>query len=343
MNTAPAPRKADFTQELAAYEGQIAAALPSHIPLERFKRVIITAVNQNPELVGADRRSLFISCVRAAQDGLLPDSREAALVIFRDKKRGLETVQYMPMVQGILKKVRNTGDLATISAHVVYRNDVFSYALGDDEHITHRPALQDRGVPIGAYAIARLKDGSVQREFMTIEEIEKARAVSRAGKSEYGPWTQWWSEMARKTVVRRLAKYLPSSSDLDRILANDETMELDSADAQPRDVTPRPTRAEFSPAPQPQAIPEEHRMPPLLLTDFDGEVTEFAVPAEYAQALAATFAAAPDAFTVSALWDENSEQVNRLLDDFDRQDLADIAREAYQQASAARRENGARQ
>src|SRR5690349_12093399 len=64
----------------------LALALPKHIPVERFKRVILTALNLNPDLVGADRRSLFNAAQKAAQDGLVPDGREGALVIFNDRK-----------------------------------------------------------------------------------------------------------------------------------------------------------------------------------------------------------------------------------------------------------------
>jgi len=194
------------------------AALPPQIPVEKFIRTTLTAIQMQPELLDTDRRSLLGSCMKAAQDGLIPDGREAALVIFRTKE-GPKT-QYMPMVGGILKKMRNSGELATISANVVYQNDQFDYALGDYEQITHKPFLgSDRGKPIAVYAIARTKDGAVYREVMSVADVEKVRQSSRAKDS--GPWTQWWDEMARKTVIRRIAKRLPSSADLDSVLASD--------------------------------------------------------------------------------------------------------------------------
>jgi len=198
---------------------QFTAALPPHISVEKFQRVAITAIQQAPALLQADRTSLFQSCIRAAQDGLLPDGREAALVVFGKQ------VQYMPMVAGVLKKVRNSGELSTIAAHVVYEGDDFTYELGDSERIVHRPTLQKRGKPIAVYAVAHLKDGSVQREVMSVEEVEEVRNVSRAKNA--GPWQTWWSEMARKTVLRRLSKYLPQSTDRDglsEVLERDEPL-----------------------------------------------------------------------------------------------------------------------
>jgi recombination protein RecT len=199
------------------------AALPPQIPVQRFIRTLITTVQMQPDLLQADRRTLFAACMKAAQDGLLLDGREAAPVIFRKKDRDggwTSVVQYMPMIGGILKKMRNSGELASINAHVVYDADLFEYELGDNEEIKHKPHLgPNRGKPIAAYAIARTKDGSVWREVMGVEEIEKVRAVSRA--KESGPWVSFWDEMARKTVIRRLAKRLPSSADIDQVFDSD--------------------------------------------------------------------------------------------------------------------------
>lgn len=193
-------------------------ALPPQIPVEKFIRTTLTAVQMQPDLLSADRKSLLGSTMRAAQDGLLCDGREAALVIFNTKEG--KKVQYMPMVGGILKKIRNSGELASISAQVVYEQDHFEYTLGDDEHISHKPYLgSGRGKPIAVYAIAKTKDHAIYREVMSVADVEKVRAASRAGK--FGPWVDWWDEMAKKTVIRRLAKRLPSSADLDNVLAAD--------------------------------------------------------------------------------------------------------------------------
>ena len=205
--------------DLGRMTGEFSAVLPPQIPAERFIRTIVTAVQMDPSLLMADRRSLYGSCMKAAQDGLQLDGREAALVIFKDRKNGGSKVQYMPMVGGILKKIRNSGEISTISAHVVYSNDEFEYELGDSERITHKPRLEDRGQPIAVYAIARGRDGGVYREVMSVAEVRKVQSVSRSRDS--GPWSSWWDEMARKTVVRRLAKYLPTTIDLDQTLSND--------------------------------------------------------------------------------------------------------------------------
>lgn len=206
-------------QNLEVMAPQLVAALPQHVTVEKFTRVAMTAIQQNPTLQNADRASLFGAVTKLAQDGLLPDGREAALVMFGNK------AQAMPMIAGVLKKIRQSGEVAKISAQVVYENDIFEVSYGFDEDVRHQPPAlnKPRGEPIGAYATAVLKDGSKLLEVMSHEEIEKVRNVSRAGKN--GPWVQWWGEMARKTVMRRLSKRLPMSTDLEHdVWQRDDTM-----------------------------------------------------------------------------------------------------------------------
>ena len=205
-----------LNDQISTREDQFKAALPAHIPVERFKRVLLTAVQNNPNLMNLDRQSFFNAAMRSAQDGLLPDGREGAIVEFKGK------AQWMPMIGGLRKKVRNSGEIATWEAHVVYENDDFLYELGDEPILRHKPTMGERGKPIAAYSIAVLKSGERSREVMTIAEIEKVRSVSRA--KDNGPWVQWWGEMARKTVARRHSRVLPMSTDLDDLMRRDDDL-----------------------------------------------------------------------------------------------------------------------
>lgn len=235
MTTALAPIDA-IRAEMTRMNGEFHKALPQQIPVERFIRTAITAVQMEPSLMQADRRSLFAACMKAAQDGLLVDGREAALVKYGER------VQYMPMVNGILKKLRQSGQLLSINAHVVYENDTFEFELGDNERIVHKPALLNRGRPIAVYAIAYTTEGGAYREVMSVADIESIRNLSRSGNSS--PWKNHWPEMAKKTVVRRICKRLPSSTDIDSVLlADNEHYDLSRQAAQPEaPAQPRTSR-----------------------------------------------------------------------------------------------------
>ena len=215
-------------------------ALPPDVSVDQFTRVVLTALQQNQELMGVDdKQSLYNSCVKAAQDGLLPDGREGALVIFnkKDGNNWRKGVQWMPMVNGLVKRAAKSG--IVLDAHVVYANDKFEYTLGDSPTITHVPTpfSENRGEPIGVYAIATLDDGTKKREVMSKAEVETVRQASKMAAG--GPWKDWWSEMARKTVVRRLFKSLPLKTPKDPTMATAVTrVDEDFDDTPATDTAP---------------------------------------------------------------------------------------------------------
>jgi recombination protein RecT len=202
--------------------GQFQAVLPKHITPERFGRVVLTAIQNSPELLDCDRRSLWNAAMRAANDGLLPDGRLGAIVIYKGKA-GRPQAQWMPMIAGLRQKVRNSGEIESWEAQVVHERDQWEYQQG--------------GPVIAAYSIAKFKSGELSREWMWIEELDKVRAVSKAVR---GPWADWADEMYRKTVARRHAKVLPMSSDLDDLLRRPD--EPDDDDGKPVEHSPEPQR-----------------------------------------------------------------------------------------------------
>jgi len=212
-----------FRDTLDNAKDQFLKALPPQIPVDKFTRTVMTAVQMQPSLLGGDRRSLIASCMKAAQDGLLVDGREAALVMFGDN------VQYMPMVSGIVKKLHQSGEIRDIAVHVAYEGDEFMYELGDCERIVHRPTFGDKGAPTFVYAIVHTTNGGTYREVMSYAQIEEIRMGSRSGNR--GPWKTHWAEMAKKTVLRRIAKRLPSSADMDSVMRHDDEAQRDLADA----------------------------------------------------------------------------------------------------------------
>lgn len=229
---------------------QFQAALPAHIPVERFKRVILTAIQNNAKLATADRQTLWNSAMKASQDGLLPDGREGALVIYNTKMKidgkdvWIEAVQWMPMIAGIRKKVRNSGEIATWDAHVVYEKDAFEYQLGYEPLINHKPYLGgDPGKVIAAYSVATMKSGEKSCEVMPVWQIEKVRAISKS--KDKGPWVDHYAEMCRKTVARRHSKVLPMSTDLDDLMRRDDDL-YDFAGDRKADKPDRPKLVDFA-------------------------------------------------------------------------------------------------
>lgn len=284
------------------------SALPAQIPTDRFVRTALTAIQLNPDLQAADRKSLLGAVMKAAQDGLLPDGREGALVTYKTKVRitnetggtreeWRDMVQWMPMVAGLMKKARNSGEIVSLNAHVVYSKDRFHVLLGDEEKIEHEPSLEaERGEALGAYAIATLKDGSKIRTWLPKGKVELAKSVSKAAN---GPmWTKFWEEAWRKTAIRHLCKMLPASTDRDGVDAfvrtaerDDETYDFNDRAAAARDVTTatRPSLDDFA---REQERREPRQAPPAAEVDADtGEILDEASsgPQGEAEAEPATF------------------------------------------------------
>lgn len=253
MNTTPqqtnggggGPPVAVLRRELDSMKDQFATALPTHMPVERFNRVVMTGIQNNPDLIDCDRKSLWNACMRAAQDGLLPDGREGALVPYKRE------VQWIPMVGGILKKIRNSGQLKSMTTKCVIEGDQFDYRISHEgEQLLHVPqwnADPDEGNIIAAYCIARTKDDATYILVMSKQQIEKVRAMSRAKK--FGPWFEWYDQMAEKTVIRRLSKRLPISADLDDLIRRDDhlyDMDLDATEVREENLlgAKRPSRTD---------------------------------------------------------------------------------------------------
>lgn len=212
----------ELNRGLTSMAPQFEKALPAHVSVDRFVRVVMTSVNSNPDLMRADRKTLFAAATHAAQFGLLPDGREGAIVSFFNKKAGIHQCQFMPMVAGVMKMVRNSGEISTWTVEAVYENDEFDFQLGDEPFISHRPKLSGRGKMIAVYSIVTMKDGEKSREVMSVEDIEGIKKRSRT--SSYGPWVTDYAEMAKKTVIRRHSKRLPSSTDLDGLVSADDDL-----------------------------------------------------------------------------------------------------------------------
>lgn len=312
-----------FQQELDAYTPNLEQALPAHVSVEKFKRVLTTAVGMNPDLYYANRRTFFTAAVRCAADGLLPDGREAALVVYntrmkrRDPNTGLDrevtvpAVTYMPMVAGIRKRMRNSGDVLSATAEVVYRGDKFKYRLGDDAMIEHEPPQlgEERGPPVGAYAIIRLRSGEVLRDVMPMAEIEAARKQSRAQNSLM--WTKFWSEGAKKTVLRRCAKAAPQTAEIDALLSREEEPPLlpDHSDRLPA-IPPAPRREDFEDLDELPAQPETE----FEIIDPDGAVRTFSHGEAALDALTQVVqeAARLGRDRLAGCWDDNQASLEEL-------------------------------
>lgn len=200
---------------LLSRRNAIADVIPKHLTPERLIKIACLAVSKSPLLKQCDTRSLVECVVTASTLGLDCGGTlgSAYLVPFRGKD-GRYAAQLIIGYRGMIDLARRSGNIDAIEARVVYQNDQFDVEYTPEGvQLKHRPAIEGEPGPLRlVYGIARLKDGGTQFEMMTRAQIDRIRARSKSGNN--GPWVTDYDEMARKTVVRRLFKYLPTSVDL---------------------------------------------------------------------------------------------------------------------------------
>jgi recombination protein RecT len=245
---------------------QMKVLLPPSVGLARFTEVTIAAIQNNPDVLEADRDSLYRACVAAARRGLLPDKREGALVVYktnvgtRDQPRYMPLVQFMPMVEGIIKEMAK----AKINAYAVSVHENDAIALWNDDegqHVKHEPVVfGDRGQMVGVFAAAKTEDGRTYIEAMNLKDVEQVARRSKqnftnkqTGALEYGgTWKSDFDRMAQKSALHRLRKRLPIIDE--DVLQNLKDMEEETdivlgSTTSPEGAasTPAPTQGSSSP------------------------------------------------------------------------------------------------
>ena len=223
--------KEQIAHLLQSKRGEIAKMLPKHLNAERLLKVAQIAATTTPALAKCDVASLVGAIGQCAQMGLEPNTvlGHAYLVPFNTKRkdaqgveRWVNSVQVIIGYKGLIDLARRSGQIVSIAAHEVCEADHFDLVYGLDEKLEHRPAMGERGEVIGFYAVAKLKDGGHCFEFMSRLQVERIQAAADAkNKFPSKVWKEHFTEMGRKTVIRRLAKYLPLSIEFQTAAALD--------------------------------------------------------------------------------------------------------------------------
>lgn len=196
------------------YKGQVLAALPPGVSVDRFQRIVrFAAMEENTakEISKCTPQSFAAAVVSAALLGLEPGSKHGLCYFVRFKDQCNLLISY----KGKIELARRAGHLISISANVVRKNDQFSYDLGTNCYVKHHMPLDgDRGEIIGAYAAAKLKNGGEQVYILTKSDIEevKAAATTRSPNNKLpATWVKHEEAMIRKTAINRLMSLIPVS------------------------------------------------------------------------------------------------------------------------------------
>ncbi|NJP27073.1 hypothetical protein FLW53_23310 [Microbispora sp. SCL1-1] len=213
---------------------QFAMALPKHIGVDRFLRMALTCMQKSPKLLDCDPSSVLAALMESARLGLEPGTKQAAIVPMGDK------ATFIAQWQGLVELMYRSGQVASVTAEFIHENDEWDYSIGDGGGFRHKPnLLGDRGKPVLVYAFATMKSGARSKiVFLTREDAEKIRdersknyAFAESNGKRNSTWHTDFDAMWRKSAVRRLADWVPSSPELrDLIGRENEAGEIDLAD-----------------------------------------------------------------------------------------------------------------
>lgn len=191
----------------------------------KFMSAVVYSVQKNPKLLDANRDSLMQAAMACAEFQLYPSNvaGEAFIIPYKGK------AQFQLGYQGIITLFYRNG--ITLRSEIVRKDDVFEYVEGLETHLVHKPdpfkSAEQRGEPIGAYAIATLADGRTYHKVMNREDILAFRKFSQSftSGSEYSPWKdgndpELW--MWKKTVIKQLAKTIPKTEQIQKAMAEDD-------------------------------------------------------------------------------------------------------------------------
>jgi len=198
-------------------------ALPPELTADRFTRIAITALKQNPKLQTCTPQSLLGSLMTAAQLGLEVNTplHEAVLIPYQISQKNRDgswsktmVAQFQPEYRGMLKLVWNSGMIDSLEYDTICKNDEFEYVKGENPVFRHLPAWdKDRGEVKGYYACAKLKGGGFTAVVKSGEEILKHALRYTKSKKDgrlVGVWDENFDSMAIKTCLIELAsKKLP--------------------------------------------------------------------------------------------------------------------------------------
>lgn len=214
----PAKKNKTIFDVIKSGEKQFSTALPQHLNGERFVRIAITTIRQNPKLAECSQESLFGSLMTIAQLGLEPGVLgQCYLIPFKNNKLGTMECQFQLGYKGMIELLRRTGQLSDIYAYPVYSNDEFDIEYGLERTLKHKPAFNNqegRGEATGFYSVAIMKDGTRAFEYMTKQEIIDHEEKYRKGKFKNDIWNKNFEEMALKTVTKKMLKWLPISVEM---------------------------------------------------------------------------------------------------------------------------------
>lgn len=211
-------------QIIIKMKNDINTALPIQLTYKRFQSVALSTFNANKKLQSCEPITFISAMIQSAHLGLEPNTPlgQAYLIPYNDN--GVEKVQFQIGYKGLMELANRSGKIKTMYANEVRSNDKFEIDYGLEQKLIHQPLLNgDRGEIIGYYAVYHLEPNGHSFVYMNKDEIlNHGKKYSKS--FEGGFWESEFDSMAKKTVIKRLLKYAPLSTEMKKAVLADESI-----------------------------------------------------------------------------------------------------------------------
>lgn len=204
-------------KQLPAIERQLGGAMNS----DAFVRAVLSEVRKTPKLGSADPATVLGGVMLAAQLRLEIGSGLGEFYLTPRKDKGRDICLPIIGYQGYIKLALRSEFVTDVHAFLVREGDDFSYGANAERgmYFEWQPRdFEETRQWTGVVAVARMTRGGTTWVYLTREQVYSRRPTYW----QSTPWASNEDEMAKKTAVRALAKYLPKSTDLGRAIEADE-------------------------------------------------------------------------------------------------------------------------
>lgn len=215
--------------------------IPATVTAERLTRIALTTIKQNKKLMECTVSSLLGAIMQCARFGFEPNTTGECYIIPYKNRQGVMEAQFQLGYVGHIQLVHRSGMASSIGVTEVCENDTTVLAYGPRAVPSVVKATGERGETIGYFSWIELRTGGFIWKYLTKAEAKKHRdKYSKSYKSSQNrskeTWETEFDEMASKTVLLKVMKLAPKSTEINQALFADgrvtrDYLELDNAES----------------------------------------------------------------------------------------------------------------
>lgn len=228
-------RYGQHEKQMSNAVSRIQKTLPKGMNAQQLVQITLNSFTKNPKLLECTPTSVLGCVLTSAQLGLKPDgvTGEAYLIPFFNNGRGVSEAQFIPGYRGLSQLAYRSGLVKRFQPRAVMEGDDFDYAMGTTEYIRHKQHHKSEK-PIFFYAVLEMVNSGVAFDVMSDKQVLNVRnkhSKNWASDVKYkreakSLWTVHYDIMGMKTVIRKLSKTAPLTSEFQLAVSLDEMNEI---------------------------------------------------------------------------------------------------------------------